>query len=76
MEDGTTLYPTEGDCELEMMRVIEASRWSGPVGLIAESGGDAEVTLRNARIGLDWLAAELREPGSGGPRPEFSSTPD
>jgi hypothetical protein len=44
--------------------------------LIAESGGDAEVTLRNARSGLDWLAAELREPGSGGQRPQFPATQD
>jgi sugar phosphate isomerase/epimerase len=67
--EGTLLYPSEGDAELEMMRTIEQSGWRGPVGLIAERGGDAELTLRNCLIGFDWLAAELAEPGSGGNRP-------
>ena len=66
------IYLTQGDHELDMMRTIQESGWTGPVGLIAEKGGDAEVTLRNYMIGLDWLAAELKQPGSGGPRP-FSS---
>jgi hypothetical protein len=65
----TYIYPSQGDRELEMMRIIEDSGWEGRVGLIAEKGGDAEDTLRNYMVGLDWLAAELRQPGSGGPRP-------
>jgi sugar phosphate isomerase/epimerase len=67
--DGTTIYPSQGDRELEMMRTIQKSGWTGPVGLIAEKGGDAEITLRNDLIGLDWIAAELKQPGSGGPHP-------
>ena len=66
---GKELYPSQGDHELEMMRTIQESGWRGPVGLIAEKGGDAEITLRDYRLGLDWLAAELKKPGSGGPRP-------
>jgi hypothetical protein len=57
-----------------MMRTIQDSGWVGPVGLIAERGGDAKVTLGNDLLGLDWLAAELRQPGSGGSRP-LSSAP-
>jgi hypothetical protein len=67
--EGQLVYPSEGDSELEMMRTIQESGWRGPIGVIAEKGGDAEVTLRNDLIGLDWLAAELKRPGSGGPRP-------
>ena len=67
--EGTVAYPSQGDAELEMLRTIQESGWHGPVGLIAEQGGDAEVTLGNCLTGLDWLAAELAEPGSGGPRP-------
>jgi quinoprotein glucose dehydrogenase len=64
------LYLTQGDRELDMMRVIEQSGWRGPVGLISEQGDkDAEVVMRNNLRGLDWLAAELKQPGSGGPRP-------
>jgi hypothetical protein len=72
--DGNLIYPSQGDRELEMMRIIQDSGWKGPVGLIAEKGGDAAVTLRNYMIGLDWLAAELRRPGSGGARP-FPASP-
>lgn len=67
--DGTSIYLSQGDRELQMMRTIQQSGWRGPVGLIAEKGGDAEVTLRNDLVGLDWLAAELRQAGSGGARP-------
>jgi quinoprotein glucose dehydrogenase len=63
------IYPSEGNQELEMMRVIQESGWRGPVGIIGEKGGDAEVTLSNYIKGIDWLAAELKQPGSGGPRP-------
>jgi hypothetical protein len=63
------IYPSQGDRELEMMRTIRESGWIGPVGLIAEKGGDAEVTLKNDIAGFDWLAAELNRPGSGGSRP-------
>jgi hypothetical protein len=63
------VYPSQGDRELEMMRTIEASGWTGPIGLNTETGGDAKVALENARLGLDWVAAELKQPGSGGSRP-------
>lgn len=60
MEDGTALLPGQGDSELEMMRVIEESGWRGPVGVNAETGGDAEVTLTKAMMGLTELAQKLR----------------
>jgi sugar phosphate isomerase/epimerase len=64
--------PGQGDHELAMMRVIQGSGWRGPVGTIAEQGGDAEVTLGNNLRGIDWLKAELAQPGSGGPKPTVS----
>ncbi|MEO6005694.1 MAG: sugar phosphate isomerase/epimerase [Opitutus sp.] len=67
--EGQIIYPSQGDAELAMMRTIQESGWSGPVGVIAEKGGDAEVTLGNYLKGIDWLAAELKQPGSAGPRP-------
>lgn len=71
--DGTVLYPSQGDAELDMMRVIQGSGWHGPIGITAEKGGDAEVNLRNYLLGVDWLAAELKKPGSAGPKPAFAS---
>ena len=67
--DGHVLYPSQGDGELEMMRIIQKSGWHGPVGITAEKGGDAEVTLKNYLVGLDWLAAEMKKSGSAGPAP-------
>lgn len=67
--------PSQGDKELDMMRTILESGWRGPVGLIAEQGGDAEVTLRNGLEGTAWLVKELTKPGSGGERPNFGGTP-
>jgi sugar phosphate isomerase/epimerase len=67
--------PSQGDKELDMLRTIRESRWRGPIGVIAEQGGDAEVTLRNDLRGLDWLREEIAHPGSGGPRPILISSP-
>jgi len=65
--------PSQGDSELPMMRIIEDSGWHGPIGLIAEQGGDAEVTLGNYLRGLAWVRKELAQPGSGGERPDLST---
>lgn len=66
-------YPSQGDGEVEMMRIIQDSGWRGTIGIPAEKGGegvnDAAVTLKNYIVGIDWIAAELKQPGSGGPRP-------
>lgn len=66
--------PSQGDNELDMLRTIQHSGWRGPIGLIAEQGGDAEITLSNDLRGLDWLSKEIAHPGSGGPRPVLIST--
>jgi sugar phosphate isomerase/epimerase len=71
VKDERLIPPSKGDHELEMLRTILESHWRGPIGVIAEQGGDAEVTLRNDLLGLDWLARELARPGSGGERPRF-----
>ena len=63
--------PSQGDHELAMLRVIQQSGWTGPIGLIAEQGGDAEVTLGNGLRGLEWLGKELSKAGSGGDRPKL-----
>jgi hypothetical protein len=71
VRDERLVPPSQGDHELEMLRTIQQSGWRRPVGLIAQQGGDAEVTLGNDLRGLDWLSKELARPGSGGERPRF-----
>lgn len=69
---GECLGPSEGDHEVEMMRTIEWSGWKGPIGVLAACfDRDPEGGLRNILLGTDWIAAELKHPGSGGPRPLF-----
>ncbi|MEP6668600.1 MAG: sugar phosphate isomerase/epimerase [Chthoniobacter sp.] len=65
--------PSQGEFELGMLRVIVDSGWRGRIGLIAEQGGDAEVTLGNYLCGLEWCKKELTQPGSGGPKPDFTA---
>ncbi len=55
----------------QLLPTIQASGWFGPIALIAEQGGDAEVTLSDDLTGLHWLSLEIAKPGSGGPRPAF-----
>ena len=51
----------EGDQELAMMRVIQASGWRGRVGILNHrTDVDAEVALRANLLGLEQLAAQLR----------------
>ncbi|MBP7948635.1 MAG: heme-binding domain-containing protein [Verrucomicrobiales bacterium] len=59
-----------GDQDLEMLRVLQASGWKGPVGIIDHRPEtDSEQTLSENLRGLAWLRAELNAPGSGGKRP-------
>jgi hypothetical protein len=69
IDTGDVYYPSQGEGELEMMRIIQKSNWKGPIGIVVQRHEDAEVVLKNDGEGLDWLAAELRRAGSGGPRP-------
>ena len=53
----------EGDRELELMLVVQASGWQGLVGILNHRANvDAEEGLRGNLDGLDKLAAALRAP--------------
>jgi hypothetical protein len=67
-----SLYPSEGEDELAMMRVVQKSGWRGPVGALCLNFGEPpDDVLRDVLRGADWMAAELNQPGSGGARPVF-----
>ncbi len=56
--------------ELAMLRVILASGWRGPIGLLHERPSvDAATSLVCSLAGLAWLRKELDQPGSGGAQP-------
>ncbi len=62
--DERLIPPSQGDHELAMLRTIQQSGWRGPIGLIAEQGGDAEVTLGQNLRGLEQLRKDLAQPSS------------
>jgi hypothetical protein len=66
------VLPSQGDRELAMLRTIDESGWQGPIGvLVPWKQADTEIMLRAALKGIDWIAAELRRPGSGGAKPSL-----
>ena len=81
MKADTTQYPGvryigSDESELAMIRVVEASGWRGPVGIIHERGNlDAAEGLKGNLHGLEWVQKELRQPGSGGPKPQEPAAP-
>ena len=69
--DGRLVYPSQGDIELEMIRIIQDSGWSGPVGIFIPGRGDIEVMLKKTLIGTDWMQAELSQEGSSTSPPKL-----
>lgn len=60
----------KGGHELEMIRVVVESGYSGPVGIIDHRTElDARESLQENLEGLEWLRKELKAPGRGGPKP-------
>ena len=76
MRADTTKYPPvrfigSDESELAMIRVVEASGWRGPIGVIHERPTlDAAEGIKGNLQGLEWVQKELQQPGSGGPKPQ------
>jgi sugar phosphate isomerase/epimerase len=81
MRADTTQYPGvryigSDESELAMIRVVEASGWRGPIGVIHERPTvDAAEGIKGNLQGLEWVQKELRQPGSGGPKPQEPTPP-
>jgi hypothetical protein len=81
MRADTTQYPPvrfigSDESELAMIRVVEASGWRGPIGVIHERPTvDAADGIKGNLQGLEWVQKELRQPGSGGPKPQEPAPP-
>jgi putative heme-binding domain-containing protein len=58
----------QGTNDLELLRIIEASGYRGPIGILGHTMDDAEERLRDNLDGLDWLVAQLHGRPAG-PRP-------
>ncbi len=81
MRADTTKYPPvryigSDESELAMIRVVESSGWRGPIGIIHERPTvDAAEGIKGNLQGLEWVQKELRQPGSGGPKPQEPAAP-
>ena len=55
----------QGSRDLELLRVIAASGYRGPIGILGHPMDDAEERLKDNLDGLDWLGLELERRASG-----------
>jgi|GEM_PF-5277064 len=76
MRADTSQYPGvryigSDESELAMFRVVEASGWRCPIGNIHERPTvDAAKVIKGNLQGLEAVQKDLRQPGSGGPKPQ------
>jgi putative heme-binding domain-containing protein len=67
---GRKILPlASGALDLELLKIICASGYNGPIGILGHTDDDAEERLRDNLDGLDWLVEQL-EGKMPGPRPK------
>ncbi len=58
-KQGTKILPLgKGDLDPKLLRIIKASGWHGPIGILNHTDEDAEVRLRENMEGLERLVRE------------------
>lgn len=55
----------QGPLDADLLRIIRASGWRGPIGLLNHTDEDAEARLRDNQDGLEWLLAQLDGKAAG-----------
>ena len=66
----------QGSLDLELLRVICASGYTGPIGILGHTDDDAEERLRDNLDGLDWLVPQLTgKPPGPKPKPRTPVPP-
>jgi hypothetical protein len=60
----------QGELDLQLLKIIRASRYTGPIGILNHTDEDAEGRLMDNLDGLDWLLAQVDGKTTGpAPRP-------
>ena len=59
----------QGDEDLRLLKVIAASGWRGPIGILGHTQDDAEERLKDNLDGLAWLVKQLKGKPAG-PKPK------
>jgi len=66
----------QGSRDLELLKVIRASGYQGPIGILGHTMDDAEERLRDNLDGLDWLLPQLDgKPAGPAPKPRTPVPP-
>jgi hypothetical protein len=58
----------QGELDLSLLKIIAASGYRGPIGIIGHTHDDVELRLRDNLDGLDWLVQQL-DGKPAGPKP-------
>ncbi len=67
---GKKIMPlAQGELDLDLLKMIEKSGYTGPIGILGHTMDDAEMTLRNNLDGLDWLVPQLNGAAPSKPKP-------
>ena len=65
-KEGNKIMPlAQGELDVELLKAIRASGWSGPIGILNHTGEDAEARLLDNLDGLRWLVANLDAKDAG-----------
>ena len=74
---GLKIQPVgQGELDLPMLKIIAASGYRGPIGIIGHTNDDVELRLRDNLEGLDWLVAQLSgQPAGPKPTPRLPLLP-
>ena len=74
---GLKIQPVgQGELDLPMLKIIAASGYRGPVGIIGHTNDDVELRLRDNLEGLDWLVPQLSgQPAGPKPTPRLPLLP-
>ena len=66
---GMKILPlSEGEQDLDLLKIIATSGYKGPIGIIGHTNHDVELRLRDNLDGLDWLVPQI-EGKPAGPKP-------
>ncbi len=76
-EHGDKILPLgQGELDLGLLKIIRASGWRGPIGILNHTGEDAELRLLDNLDGLQWLAPQLDgKPANEKPTPRSWKKP-
>jgi hypothetical protein len=75
-KNGRQILPVgQGKLDLALLKIIQASGWHGPIGILCHAQVDAEQRLRDNLEGLASLKAQLAG-ADAGPKPKPRSWPE